>query len=72
MGGVVGNNSRVEEQNRGRLRQIKDVGRTHGVDNIDTEANSHKGKTGNLEGGGLEGRRLKRGKIDHDFGLGII
>ena len=30
-------------------------GRTHAVDKINTEGNSHEGKTGNLEGGGLVG-----------------
>ena len=51
--------SRVERQNKGRLGEIRDVGkneclrRTHGVDKMDTETNLQEGKAGNLERGGL-------------------
>ena len=50
-------NNRVEGQNRGRLGEIRDVGKNEGegkmpgVDKMDTAANSQEGKTGKLERG---------------------
>ena len=35
------------------MRKNEGLGSTHGVDTMETEANSQEGKTGNLENGGV-------------------
>ena len=74
--GVGNTNSRVEGQNRGRLGQIMGVGRNegeeemHGVNNMNTEANSQDSIQESWKEVGLG--RVNGGRKNHAFGWGMI